>query len=217
MKKPLIKYCGNSSEEDLAASISSNANYLGFIFAKSKRRVEAETVQSWLEHIELGKKKLAAVFVNPALGEVKEVISILPISVIQCHGDEDPAFLMKLKEETGLEIWKAISSKEDVRKEMDRFKRAADGFVIDSKTKEAYGGTGKTFDWSIVEEITDYAEKLQKKCFIAGGLSPDNVSELMKRSPQGLDLASGIEEKGRKSRDKIKLFEEKVMNHDSTA
>ncbi|MFY4775985.1 phosphoribosylanthranilate isomerase [Metabacillus sp. RGM 3146] len=217
MKKPLIKYCGNSSQEDLEASVSSNADYLGLIFADSKRRVEPENVQKWLENIELGRKKLAAVFVNPALSEVKEVISKLPISVIQCHGDEEPAFLVKLKEETGLEVWKAISSHEDVLKEMDRFQCAADGFVVDSKTKEAYGGTGKTFDWSIVREVTDHAGKNNKKCFIAGGLSPENVSELMKRGPEGLDLASGIEDKGRKSKDKIKLFEEKVMNHDTTA
>ncbi|MCD7033371.1 phosphoribosylanthranilate isomerase [Metabacillus sp. GX 13764] len=217
MNRPLIKYCGISSLEDLRAASASQADYIGMIFAESKRRIDPKEATEWISETGLNGKKLAAVTVNPGEEEILSIAETLPLSVIQFHGDEDPAFLAQIKKTAGIDVWKAVSGGSSVLEEMARYQSVCDGFVADSRTKDAYGGTGKTFDWNLVPAIVQEAKKYGKLCFIAGGISYLNIERLMEYKPEGIDLASGIEENGKKSLEKIKQLEEKVRKHENTA
>ncbi|MGP1908209.1 phosphoribosylanthranilate isomerase [Metabacillus sp. JX24] len=213
MNKPLIKICGNRSLHDLSLTAASSADYLGLIFAKSKRRVQADQVKEWLQKVDLRGKKLAAVFVNAPNEEIESVLRELPIDVIQLHGSETPDQAGKIKRRFGAEVWKALPHKEDTLSLMRDYEDSADGFVIDSKVKETFGGTGESFDWSSVPAYIKAADEMNRKVFIAGGIGPDNIDGLLALTPGGIDLSSGIEQNERKDELLLRRFEERVNQH----
>lgn len=213
MNKPLIKICGNRSLHDLSLTSASSADYLGLIFAKSKRQVQAEQVKEWLQKVDLRGKKLAAVFVNASYQEIDSVLKEIPIDVIQLHGSETPEQAGEIKRRFGAEVWKALPHKEDTLSLMRDYKTTADGFVIDSKVKGTFGGTGESFDWSSVPAYIKAAEELNRKIFIAGGIGPDNIDSLLSMTPGGIDLSSGLEQNERKDGLLLRRFQERVNQH----
>ena len=214
MKRYTLKYCGNRSLEDLQMTVKSSADYIGVIFAQSKRQVKVETLKGWLEQISLKEKKLVGVFVNARKEEIKHVVSEIPLRVIQCHGCETREELLALKQEFTIPIWKAIHHSEEGVMTMRKYAGAVDGFVIDSKVKGAWGGTGKAFDWSFVPAYLNEAKRQKVPCFIAGGIHAGNIDELLRYNPDGIDLASGIEINEQKAETEIKKIEERVSIHD---
>jgi phosphoribosylanthranilate isomerase len=100
---------------------------------------------------------------------------------------------------------------------MKKYAEAADGFVIDSKVKDAFGGTGQTFDWSKVPCYIQAAEELNKTLFIAGGIAPDNIHQLLELHPPGIDISSGIEQNGKKDETLLTRLEERVNHHVSVS
>ncbi|PLR66767.1 phosphoribosylanthranilate isomerase [Bacillus sp. UMB0893] len=213
MTKPLIKLCGNRSLKDLQITSQSNADYLGFIFAKSKRRVEPNQVKEWLKEVDINDKQLVAIFVNAKLKELENVMNELPIDVIQCHGTESVNETAEIKTLFNKTVWKALPHFEGTLSAMRAFKDTADGFVIDSKVKDAFGGTGQTFDWSRVPLYSNAAKKMNKTLFIAGGIQPDNVVELLGHNPEGIDISSGIEQNEKKDKALLDRLEERVNQH----
>ncbi|ANB61224.1 phosphoribosylanthranilate isomerase [Anoxybacteroides amylolyticum] len=206
----LLKYCGHRSLSDLQKGAKSQADYLGFIFAESKRKVDAQQVKTWLETVPLGGKKLVGVFVNEPLERMCDVARIVPLSVIQCHGDESVEQVAKMKEATGISVWKTIHHEEGALERMRQYARFADGYVIDSRVRGAYGGTGVSFDWESVPFYLEEASRQGVLCFIAGGITPENVEQLLVYQPHGIDISSGIEEHGEKSVMKMNEMEKKV-------
>ncbi|MDR0139796.1 phosphoribosylanthranilate isomerase [Metabacillus idriensis] len=217
MSKPLIKLCGNHSLEDLKLTSKSDADYLGLIFAESKRIVEALDVKEWLKEVETEDKQLVAVFVNARLDEIEQVMNELPIDVIQCHGSETVKEIAEIKHHFKREVWKALPHYEGTLSDMKLYAEAADGFVIDSKVKDAFGGTGRTFDWSKVPCYIQAAEAINKTLFIAGGLTPDNIEQLLGLHPPGIDISSGIEQYGKKDEALLTRLEERVNHHVSVS
>lgn len=212
MGNPKLKYCGIRSFEDLKIVSQSKANYIGFIFADSKRRVKPVEVKKWLEHVDVSNKKLVAVFVNPTTEELQDVINEIPVDVIQFHGNESVDLLKKTKQQfDGIVIWKALHHHENTLNQMAEFIEVVDGFVIDSRTKGAWGGTGVSFDWNSAPKYITFSLKHNTECFIAGGVNEDNISRLLELNPQGIDLSSGIEEDDKKSAKKIQQIEERML------
>lgn len=209
----LLKYCGHRSLADLQKGASSQADYLGLIFAESKRKVEAHQVKEWLEAVLLHGKKLVGVFVNETTERICEVTRLVPLSVIQCHGNESVEQVAKIKEATGLPVWKAIHHGEDALTKMKQYAHVADGYVVDSRVRGAWGGTGVSFDWAAVPFYLEEAERQSVPCFIAGGITPENVEQLLSYCPHGLDISSGIEENGEKSIEKMIEIEKKVTRY----
>jgi phosphoribosylanthranilate isomerase len=208
-----LKYCGNRSASDLRKSLQSKADYIGLIFAESKRKVEVEEVKQWLQTIEHGKKQLVGVFVNAPTELVANIASQLPLAVIQCHGHETAAHVAAIKEATGLAVWKAIHHDEDAVRKMQQYAGVADGYVVDSRVSGAWGGTGVAFDWCNVPLYLEEAARQAVPCFIAGGITPENVERLLAYRPYGIDISSGIEENEEKSVEKMKEIEKKVANY----
>ncbi|MFZ3588662.1 phosphoribosylanthranilate isomerase [Bacillus sp. DJP31] len=214
MKRPLFKYCGNRNFEDWCHVIGSKADFIGVIFAPSKRRVTPHQVLEWSKKkpLPIG-KKLIGVFVHSPIAEILEAVNTVPISIVQCHGHETPGEIFQLKEKVDLPIWKAIHHEENAIEKMKSYYGIVDGYVVDTKSTTAYGGTGIPFNWSAIPNYLEEANKQGVPCFIAGGVSPGNVSQLVDYLPDGIDLASGIEIEEGKSSELINKLEIEVDRH----
>ncbi|AFL85910.1 phosphoribosylanthranilate isomerase [Belliella baltica DSM 15883] len=206
-----LKVCGMRSEENIKGLISQiNPDWMGLIFyAKSPRFVSKDFADS-IKDLDISK---VGVFVNTNLEEIKKAISRFDLHTIQLHGEESVDFTRSVKQETGLEIFKVFSVKENVDwKELESYLPYVDYFLFDTFTKE-YGGSGKTFDWQILKSYP-----FEKPFLLSGGLSLENIQDIQKLQseiPQliGVDINSKFEvEPGFKDIDKIGEFWEKVRD-----
>ncbi|WP_261128857.1 phosphoribosylanthranilate isomerase [Bacillus sp. Marseille-Q3570] len=193
---PYLKICGIRSQEDYETVREYGADYVGFIFADSKRRVSPIDVSTWIKpHHQL---KHVGVFVNPDLNEIEETLSHVKLDVIQLHGKESNSFINKVRQSVNIEIWKALPHGEGTLQQLNEYNNV-DGFVIDTKVKGKWGGTGLKFDWNAIPAYTKKALEMNQDCFIAGGITPTNIEECLSFNPMGIDLSSGVEENNRKS------------------
>lgn len=214
MKTTVLKLCGNHSLQDLILSVNSGVPLIGIVFAESKRKVDPIQCGGWLKQIEKGnEQKYVGVFVNPTLQEIAHVLSHVPLDIIQFHGNESPEEIIEIKLSTGLKVWKAIHHHENGINKMKSYSRVVDGYVIDSKVKGAWGGTGASFDWESIPAYNKEAEAQGVPCLIAGGITPLNVEEILAYNPQGIDISSGIETNGSKDGNKIQLIKERLKNY----
>ncbi|MBD8070245.1 phosphoribosylanthranilate isomerase [Bacillus sp. PS06] len=211
-----IKYCGNKTLEDLRITADSNAQYLGFIFAKSKREVDPSELRNWLTEINANSKKLVGVFVNASIEEIASVVKEVPLSIIQCHGTESPQFVDLVKQTFNKEVWKVIHHSEEAIKNMSTFNGIVDGYVIDSKAKGLWGGSGQVFDWSYIPAYVAEAKQQGVPCLIAGGINQENLDKLLTLNIDGIDISSGIEQNDKKDIDIISKIEEKVKRYDTS-
>jgi phosphoribosylanthranilate isomerase len=175
-----IKICGLSRIEDITAVNQSLPDYIGFVFAPSRRRIDRETAAMLKERLD-PRVKAVGVFVDENPDEIMAFKNI--IDIIQLHGSEDERYIKKLKSMTDMSIIKAggeISS-------------AADYLLFDNATP----GSGKTFDWSALGGVG-------RPYFLAGGLNGENIPEAIRLlSPYCIDVSSGAETDGRKDALKI--------------
>lgn len=195
-----IKICGLSRLVDVDRANALAVDYVGFVFAKSRRQVtppQAETLKARL-HPNI---QSVGVFVNDGIQKIEWLVSQRVIDVVQLHGQEDEAYIQELKKHCpNTPVWKAVTVTAGV--DFSQW-NSADCLVLDNGA----GGTGVTFDWSLLPTLT-----ISKPCFIAGGLSSDNVEGVLKIAPYGVDVSSGVETDGKKNKDKMKQFVEKVRD-----
>jgi phosphoribosylanthranilate isomerase len=187
-----IKICGLSRLEDIAAVNAAQPDYIGFVFAKSKRQVDLETARALKQALDPG---IAAVgvFVNHPVAEIIALAGAGIIDLIQLHGDEDKATVRLLQTQTGLPVIRAfrISSPADIKE------TAADYRLFDTYDPSQYGGSGAAFNWDLLQGVTgDF--------FLAGGLNRSNIAAAIQQvNPYCVDISSGVETDGVKDRDKI--------------
>ena len=199
------------SEENIKGLISQiNPDWMGLIFyAKSPRFVSKDFADS-IKDLTISK---VGVFVNANLDEIKNAISLFGLHTVQLHGEESVDFTKSVKKETGLEIFKVFSVKENVDwSELEGYLPYVDYFLFDTFTK-GYGGSGKTFDWEILKSYP-----FEKPFLLSGGLSLENIKDIQKlysEIPQlvGLDINSKFEiEEGLKDLGRISEFWEKLRD-----
>ncbi|MEH7388145.1 phosphoribosylanthranilate isomerase [Bacillus sp. JJ1521] len=210
MKPPLIKYCGNKSLEDVQVVVKSKADYIGFIFANSKRKVHPDDVNNWLQKVGVQDKKTVGIFVNAELKEIEAVLENVSLSVIQCHGTESVNFIKLVKIKTGLHVWKVIHHDEKALLTMKEFTGVADGYVVDTKVSNMWGGSGVSFDWNSIPLYQQEARTQGVPCFIAGGIDSTNIENLLSYEIDGFDISSGIELEGKKDHTIIQTIEKWV-------
>ncbi|EIT86595.1 N-(5'-phosphoribosyl)anthranilate isomerase [Fictibacillus macauensis ZFHKF-1] len=215
MSDVVLKYCGCQSKEDLALVANSQATVAGFIFAPSKRRVSPQQVAQWVADVPHEGTMLAGVFVNASEDDIAHVLSFVPLDIIQCHGDESPEQVLLLKKRVNKKIWKAIRHDEQGIATMKQFRQCADAFVIDARVEGAYGGTGVSFDWNTIPAYLEEAKHQQVPCFIAGGITPQNVGKLRAYGVSHIDVASGIEREGKKEKEAIQQLERMIENDEN--
>ncbi|MBB5172883.1 phosphoribosylanthranilate isomerase [Texcoconibacillus texcoconensis] len=216
MKQPMLKYCGHRSFDDYKRSVELGIEFIGIIFANSKRQVTAEAVANWQQNKPLrDTQKLVGVFVDEQVDYVIDIANVAKLDIIQCHGKENIVTLEKLKSQLSCSVWKTIHHGPDVCNEMKRYEGIVDAFLIDTSVKGMVGGTGVTFDWQYVPTYQNQAHELGVPCFIAGGVRPENVEQLLAYQPDGIDVSSGIETNEEKDEEKMIEVKEKVKSDDS--
>ena len=204
---PKIKMCGISKVETIPAIIDAKPDYMGLVFAPSKRQVTVEQAKTLVE--ELHKQyavrynsetiKAVGVFVNETVENLLKIAEEVKLDVIQLHGDEDESFIQILKEQSNVEVWKAVQvrSAADAEKWIDS---SADMLLFDAYHKDERGGTGEVFDWSSLDEF-------ERPFMLAGGIDSTNVARAIRTvRPYGIDISSGIETNGVKDNEKMKAF-----------
>ena len=216
---PKVKMCGISKVETIPAIVDAKPDYMGLVFAPSKRQVTVDQAKilveelhrgyakkygSDTEHDKNGTIKTVGVFVNETVENLVTIANEANLDAVQLHGDEDEAFIQSLKERTNVEVWKAIQirSAADAEAWIDS---SADMLLFDAYHKDERGGTGEVFDWSSLDAF-------ERPFMLAGGIDSTNVARAIRTvRPYGIDISSGIETNGVKDDEKITAFT-KIVN-----
>ena len=220
-----VKICGIRNVETIRELARLPVDYAGLVFAPSKRQVTpekaAQLAAAFAEARPVTPTRLVGVFVNPTLRELEETLSIEPLDVVQLHGSETPEFCRLVRDEFGVGVFKALAVPEhadDAGASIDmpdEYAGIADAILLDTYDPQASGGTGRTFRWPVIPAYREWAERSGVRLFVAGGLTPDNVGELIAEyRPHGVDVSSGVETNGIKDIAKITAFVERVKQHD---
>ncbi|MDU2076669.1 MAG: indole-3-glycerol phosphate synthase TrpC, partial [Veillonella sp.] len=198
---PKVKMCGISKVETIPAVVEAKPDYMGLVFAPSKRQVTVDQAKTLVEelHKQYTKRynngaeqsnndeiKTVGVFVNETLDNLVSIATEANLDVVQLHGDEDEAFIQSLKERTNVEVWKAVQirSAADAEAWIDS---RADMLLFDAYHKDERGGTGEVFDWSCLDEF-------ERPFMLAGSIDSTNVARAIRTvRPYGIDISSGIE------------------------
>ena len=193
-----VKICGLSRPCDIDIVNIEKPDYVGFVFAESRRRVSSAQATE-LRSLLRSDITPVGVFVDEPIENILSLIHNGTIEIIQLHGAEDEKYIERLKSTTDKQIIKAIAVQKigDVQKWSQS---SADYLLLDYKG----GGTGQVFDWDLIGEV-------RKPYFLAGGLRPENVAEAIRKvAPFAVDASSGVESDGVKDSAKIREFIKKV-------
>lgn len=190
-----VKICGLSTKEAVKTTVSAGADYIGFVFAPSKRQVTLEQAAELAEIIPTNVKKVG-VFVSPSRSELLEAIEKVGLDLVQVHG------------QVADDLFKDLPCASIQAVQVD-----GDGHVPNSQADyllfdAPVAGSGQIFDWGRLDTT-----ELAQPFFIAGGLNEDNVEEAIQHfTPYAVDVSSGVETNGQKDHEKIRRFIERVKN-----
>ena len=190
-----LKFCGLTREADIRAANETRPDYIGFVFAESRRRVTDEQAARLRALLSPGIQAVG-VFVNDDPTHIALLANRGVIDLIQLHGSESAAYIRRLRTMTAAPIICAlrVGKQTDIKREESNL---VDFLLLDTYTKDAYGGSGRTFDWSLIGEVG-------KPYFLAGGLNESNIPHAMRTGAYALDLSSGIETDGVKDAEKMR-------------
>ena len=192
-----IKICGLRRECDVDFVNSAGVDFVGFVFAGSKRQVTPAQASVLKKRLSPDIKSVG-VFVNESIENIKRICKNGIIDLVQLHGNEDSDFIKTLKNEINLPVIKAVKalSRDYIKEEI---RNDADFVLLDSFKENSLGGPGSIFDWTIVPDI-------KKPVFLAGGLNTNNIKQAVDMvHPFCVDISSGVETDGFK--DERKIFE----------
>ncbi len=204
-----VKICGLTTLEDARFVSGALADYLGFIFYPDSPRyvdpAKAGAIINWLE----GPGKVG-VFVNQPLDDVNSISRQTGVDYVQLHGNESPDYCALVDKP----IIKAFhiekdTDREKLQNDIEPYLDHIEYLLFDTKINGKWGGTGETFNWDILTEISN-----DKPFFLSGGINPENVEEAIQTvAPYAIDLSSGLEESpGLKDFDKIELFFDRMRD-----
>lgn len=197
----LVKICGNTNPEDARLAIDCGADYLGLIFAESKRKITTQRAKEIIQSTP-DFHNYVGVFLNQSKQEVQEIVAETGLQLLQFHGDETSLYC-KYFMDLDYQVIKTFHVKDEMSlKRIDEYDVYA--FLLDTFTASRKGGSGKTFDWALLDDKPFLKDKL----FLAGGLTVDNLAEAIDRvKPYAVDVASGVESApGKKDAGLLKKF-----------
>ena len=190
-----VKICGLSTKEAVKTAVSAGADYIGFVFAPSKRQVTVEQATELAKFIPSHIQKVG-VFVSPSRAELLEAVDKVGLDFAQVHGQ----VVDKLFENLPCASIQAVQVDGDGHVPNSQ----ADYLLFDAPM----AGSGQTFDWGRLDTT-----ELAQPFFIAGGLNEDNVARAIQHfSPFAVDVSSGVETDGQKDHEKIRRFIERVKH-----
>jgi len=194
-----VKICGITSEADALAAVEAGADAIGLMFYEgSPRHVtleQAKAISAALpQHV-----MRVGVFVNAEEAFVHQALTECMLNILQFHGDETPEECSRYPVMT-LKAFRVQG--DETLAQLEAYPSA--GYLLDAYVKDALGGTGATFNWDLAVR----AQEFGKPIFLAGGLTPENVVEAVRKvQPFGVDVSSGVEsEPGRKDAEQMRSF-----------
>lgn len=198
-----IKICGITNLADAKAAVDYGADALGFVFFKeSPRYIPPEEAASIIRSLPSFVNSVG-VIVNESAENMAGIISATGIDVIQLHGEETPEMCRLTRR-----VIKAIRVKSlESLDPLNKYRDYVSAFLLDTYTPNILGGTGQIFNWDIAVDAKQFG-----RIILAGGLTPDNVSDAVRHvNPYAVDVSSGVEaKKGKKDHEKMKLFVERA-------
>ena len=198
-----VKICGLSRMADIEAVNRILPDFIGFVFAPSRRRVEIKRASMLKGELD-PRIKAVGVFVNENIKTVSEIYQNGIIDLVQLHGDEDDEYIRKLKDNCGCPVIKAVS----VGDILPPLPLGPDYLLFDTLSEQR-GGIGRAFDWDILKEYHGLPY------FLAGGLSIENADRAKHLlAPYCVDISSGVETDGLKDADKIEKFVNLIRRKD---
>lgn len=204
-----LKVCGLTNLEHARFASGAMADFCGFIFyPKSPRYIapeEAGAIISWLEGpVPVG------VFVNESIDEVNNIALIAGLKMVQLHGDESPEYC-SLMEQDVIKVFriKSGTSKNEIEALIKPYEKCVSYFLFDTFSEKALGGTGETFDCSVLKNLNT-----EIPFFVAGGINKENVADVViQANPFGVDVSSSLEiEPGVKDFEKMAEFFEVIQD-----
>jgi len=205
-----VKVCGITDVGEAIDVSGLGPDALGFILSTdSRRRISVEQAERIIGAV---RKKyvrkapqMAGVFVNEDFSYIREAAERLELNIVQFCGYEDADYLSGVKKLGNLKIIKAISCQRgtDIASRIHKLKKLPDYYLLDTYSRGSYGGTGRTFDWNMVKNLST-----EGRIILAGGLGPDNVyAAISTVKPYGVDASSGLEAgDGKKDIEKVRVF-----------
>lgn len=195
-----VKICGLMRPEDIDALNEARADFAGFVFAPGRHQMMPGNVRSLVEKLSPGILPVG-VFVDEQPKEIADIALYCRLGAVQLHGMEDNAYISKLRRmlRCGVQVIQAVRVKD--AESLDRASASnCDLLLLDAFTNGVAGGTGTSFDWSLLMGF-------ECPFLLAGGLSERNLQDVLERfHPYGVDVSSGVETDGAKDKDMITRF-----------
>lgn len=203
-----IKICGLKDSENLRAAIESGADFIGLVFYPDSPRYVSYHAAANLRQLTPPQVKAVGLFVDPDDALLEKAVLGLKLDLIQLHGDEAPERVEEIRGRFQKPVMKAvrIANAKDVQ-QINNFQDVSDWILVDARVEGEKGGTGKSFDWTLLKDF-----HFQKPWMLSGGLNAANIAQALNiLKPDAVDISSGVEkERGIKDAAKIRTFIETV-------
>jgi phosphoribosylanthranilate isomerase len=215
-----VKICGTTNLQDALVAVDAGADAIGFVFGPSKRRVTPQQVAEITRALPDDIEKVG-VIVNETPERIAEIVRVAGLTGVQLQGDETPAFTNALRR-LGLRLLvktvQASAGIDTLAARIESYREVADGILLDSGSPAERGGTGKRFAWKEAAGVLSGIPN-GTRVIVAGGLSPENVSEAIATlHPWGVDVVTGVEsEPGKKDPEKVRAFIEAARKASASA
>ena len=210
MSRTTVKICGVRRAENALVAAEAGADYIGIVFVPGRRRriepTEARIITDRLRAIGPEAPRPVGLFGDQPLAEVLDTIAVAGLDVVQLCGDETVEYCRSALDHAG--VIKVLHVANDatigeISNLIDAYTAAGCTVTLDSQVAGLHGGTGESFDWSIAARLASSGRSFM----LAGGLTPDNVSQAVSLvKPWGVDVSSGVETDGEQDPDKIRQF-----------
>ncbi len=200
-----VKICGLTTPDALTAALETGADFIGLVFHPASPRFVEIEVAAYLSQYVPKTVQITGLFVDMPIEKMTEILDNVRIDLIQLHGHETPEDIVNIRKRFHKPVMKALSiSDETDLAQIRAYDPVCDWLLLDAKgTSDMPGGNGLAFDWKLLKGL-----KIEKPWMLAGGLTPETVTEAIKAThPTAVDVSSGVEKaRGIKDPDKIRAF-----------
>ena len=208
-----IKFCGMTRAVDALQAASLGARYVGVIFAGGPRMIAPEAAARVFANLPSEVKRVG-VFASQDADEIARIVGVASLDIVQLHGDSSVDRIEAVRARTAAEVWSVVRVEgAQLPEGVEDIALASDGLLLDAHVVGMLGGTGVTLPWGDLAASID-SLRGNTRFILAGGLSPENVSQAIAAlSPDVVDVSSGVEDApGLKNHDRMRAFREAVTH-----